>query len=116
MKKKNQTNPHAIIRIKVKKKNENLESIYSKFCRFKNKPTICKRNRIPIPIVAKSVTCFIAEVLIYAKFANISDTHKFSEENFEAVDGEDANIADFAALPGGEQLHVAPATVEIVAQ
>lgn len=39
-----------------------------------------------------------------------------SQENLEAVDAEDAAVADTAALAGGKQLHVAPAAVERVAK
>ena len=39
-----------------------------------------------------------------------------SKKNFEVVDAEDADVADAAALAGGEQLHVAPPSVKIVAK
>ena len=38
------------------------------------------------------------------------------EKHFQVFDAEDGAVADFAALAGGEQLHVAPATVKIVAE
>ena len=39
-----------------------------------------------------------------------------SKKNLQTINAEDATVADFAALAGGEQLHVAPTAVKIVAQ
>ena len=39
-----------------------------------------------------------------------------SKEYFKVVDAEDAAVADTAALAGGKQLDVAPASVKIVSQ
>ena len=39
-----------------------------------------------------------------------------SKVHLAIVDAEDADVADAAALAGGEQLHVAPPSVKIVAQ
>lgn len=39
-----------------------------------------------------------------------------SKENFETLDGEDANISDFADFAGGEQLDVAPTAVVVVTE
>ena len=38
------------------------------------------------------------------------------QKYFKVIDTEDAAVADFAALAGGEQLHVAPAAVERVTE
>ena len=38
------------------------------------------------------------------------------QKYFKVVDFEDTAVADFAALAGGKQLHVAPAGVKIVSQ
>ena len=38
------------------------------------------------------------------------------QKYFKVIDTEDAAVADFAAFAGGEQLHVAPATVERVTE
>ena len=42
--------------------------------------------------------------------------NKRLQKYFQVVDAEDAAVADFAALAGGKQLHVAPAGVKIVSQ
>ena len=42
--------------------------------------------------------------------------HLFLQENFETLDGEDANISDFADFAGGEQLDVAPTAVVVVTE
>ena len=39
-----------------------------------------------------------------------------SKKNLQTINAEDATVADFAALAGGEQLHVAPTAVKIVAE
>ena len=49
----------------------------------------------------------IAKLLI---FGNISKKY------FAVVDSEDAAVANLAALAGGKQLYVAPASVKIVSQ
>ena len=38
------------------------------------------------------------------------------QKYFKVIDTEDAAVADFAAFAGGEQLHVAPASIKIVSQ
>ena len=40
----------------------------------------------------------------------------FSEIYFAVIDAEDAAVADFAALAGGEQLDVAPTAIERVTE
>lgn len=39
-----------------------------------------------------------------------------SKEYFKVIDFEDAAVANLAALAGGKQLYVAPASVKIVSQ
>ena len=51
----------------------------------------------------------IAKLLIFYELRKL-------EENFKVVNAEDTAIAYLAALPGDEQLHVAPASVKIVSQ
>ena len=51
----------------------------------------------------------VAKLLIFYELRKL-------EENFEVVNAEDTAIAYLAALPGDEQLHVAPASVKIVSQ
>ena len=50
---------------------------------------------------------------LFAKVRIFSDK---SKEYFKVIDFEDAAVADFAALAGGKQLYVAPASVKIVSQ
>ncbi len=42
--------------------------------------------------------------------------HRNSQKYFEVIDLEYAAIADFAALAGGKQLHVAPSSIERVTE
>lgn len=53
---------------------------------------------------------------IYFLKSCILQNYKKLKKYFEVVDAEDTAIAYLAALSGGEQLHVAPASVEIVSQ
>ena len=48
--------------------------------------------------------------------ANIIIFSEISKEYFKVVDTEDATVANFAALVGGEYLYVPPASVETVSQ
>lgn len=57
---------------------------------------------------------FISEVnLIIAKLRIFSG---ISKKYFEVVDAEDAAVADFAALAGGQYLDIAPAAIERVTE
>jgi len=51
-----------------------------------------------------------------AKLLIFGEVHNGSKENFERVDGEDANISDFADFAGDEQLDVAPTAVVVVTE
>jgi len=53
--------------------------------------------------------------LIIANLRIFSDIRK-SEENFQAVDAEDAAVADTAAFVGGKDFDIVPTSVKIVAQ
>lgn len=62
-------------------------------------------------------------IVIIAINASIPQSYSFSagyttdsKENFETLDGEDANISDFADFAGGEQLDVAPTAVVVVTE
>ena len=50
---------------------------------------------------------------LFAKVRIFSDK---SKEYFKVIDFEDAAVANLAALAGGKQLHIAPASVKIVSQ
>ena len=50
---------------------------------------------------------------LFAKVRIFSDK---SKEYFKVIDFEDAAVANLAALAGGKQLYVAPASVKIVSQ
>lgn len=49
-------------------------------------------------------------------FAKLRKFYELSKEYFQVIDAEDAAVAYFAALAGGKQLDVAPASVKIVSQ
>jgi len=50
------------------------------------------------------------------KFTYFQRNTQISKKNIEAVNAEDAAVADATALAGGEQLYIAPTSVKILAQ
>lgn len=56
------------------------------------------------------------EVLNNRKFRQFQRNTQISKKNFEAVNAEDAAVADAAALAGGKDFHVSPASVKGISQ
>lgn len=77
-----------------------------------------------IPIPAKEVSIKIHRLIIaFFLFivytfdsAKIRIIREISKKYLQVVDAEDAAVADFAALAGGQYLDIAPAAIKIVSQ
>ena len=50
------------------------------------------------------------------KFTQFQRNTQISKKNFEAVNAEDAAVADAAALAGGKDFHVSPTSVKGISQ
>lgn len=58
-------------------------------------------------IIVLVINFIVAKVRIFSEL---------SKKNLQVIDTEDAAVADFSTFAGGEQLHVAPTTIKIVAE
>lgn len=98
--------------MEIGKREDNIQNHGAYLLRCKKPISSCLTKRLCPQDSVHSYSIFFG-VKFGAKVRNFYD---ISKEYFKIIDFDDAAVADFAALAGGKQLDVAPASIKIVSQ